>query len=178
MSAPDITVSHEAGDWDAALPGVEDAVRRAALAALEGAGDTTPEGVLLVSLVLADDALVQTLNRDYRGKDKPTNVLSFALTEQTGDAKPLVRQPDSPIVLGDVVLALETIGRESVDQGKTFADHLSHLVIHGILHLLGYDHQTDEDAERMERLEARILGGLGIADPYRAAAGSARIEER
>jgi len=107
-----------------------------------------------LSLALADDATVQGLNRDYRAKDKPTNVLSF----------PAAHGP----LLGDVIVAHETLMREAVEEGIPAADHLAHLTIHGLLHLLGYDHETEADALRMEALETSILAGLGIADPHAA----------
>nr|WP_245593605.1 rRNA maturation RNase YbeY [Azospirillum halopraeferens] len=133
---------------------------RAALAALAGA--QYDDGPAELSVVLADDALVHRLNREYRGKDKPTNVLSFALTEAEGPDP----DPAAPTLLGDVVLARETVEREAAAQGKSAADHLVHLVVHGTLHLLGYDHEEDAQAEAMERLEVTVLAGLGIADPY------------
>ena len=102
--------------------------------------------------MLTDDAEVRQLNARWRGKDKPTNVLSFP----AGD----------PVLIGDVVLAFQTVKREAAEQGKHFGDHLSHLVVHGALHLIGYDHVKARDAEAMEALERRVLAGLGIADPY------------
>jgi probable rRNA maturation factor len=109
--------------------------------------------------VLADDASVQDLNARWRGKDAPTNVLAFASDEPPAKGK--------PVLLGDVVLAYETVSREAKEQGKRLADHLRHLVIHGVLHLLGYDHIKATPAKRMEALETRILASLGVADPYR-----------
>ncbi|CAO3417227.1 rRNA maturation RNase YbeY [Azospirillum endophyticum] len=159
-SAVDVTVSREAGGW------AEDAewlAERAALAAL-GAAYDDEEGPAELSVVLADDALVHRLNREYRGKDKPTNVLSFALTE----AEEPEAQEGVPVMLGDVILAFETVAREASEQGKSFKDHMTHLVMHGVLHLLGYDHETDDEAEEMEALETRLLATLGIADPYAA----------
>jgi probable rRNA maturation factor len=169
--ALDISFSLEAGDWEAVVTDVEMLVEAAARAAFEAAerpeilGDAPAE----MSLVLADDALVQTLNRDYRDKDKPTNVLSFALLDDLDDTDDvLAREQGMPILIGDVILAFETVQREAREQGKTVGDHLTHLVIHGVLHLLGYDHQSDPDADRMERLETSILARMGIADPYSA----------
>ena len=159
-SAVDITVSREAGGW------AEDAewlAERAALAAL-GAAYDDEEGPAELSVVLADDALVHRLNREYRGKDKPTNVLSFALTE----AEEPEAQDGMPVMLGDVILAYETVAREASEQRKNFKDHMTHLVMHGVLHLLGYDHETDDEAEEMEALETRLLASFGIADPYAA----------
>jgi probable rRNA maturation factor len=171
----DISFSLEEGDWEAAVADVEQLVETAARAAFEAAerpeilDDATAE----MSLVLADDALVQTLNRDYRDKDKPTNVLSFALLDGSDDSDDdtddvLAREEGMPILIGDVILAFETVRREAREQGKSIENHLTHLVIHGVLHLLGYDHQSDPDADRMERLETSILARMGVADPYSA----------
>ncbi|WP_406567261.1 rRNA maturation RNase YbeY [Azospirillum fermentarium] len=153
----EVTVSREAGAWP---DGAEALAARAAYAAL------TPfwgpdDGPAELSVVLAGDALVQRLNREYRGKDKPTNVLSFALTESD--------DPDrdgGPTILGDVILAHETLVREAADQVKPLDSHFAHLVVHGVLHLLGYDHEEDADADEMEALEVEILAELGIANPY------------
>jgi len=111
-------------------------------------------------LVLGSDARVRGLNRDYRGKDKPTNVLSFAALD---GGRPPRNQPWS---LGDVILALGTCRKEARAQGKSLEQHLLHLVIHGVLHLLGYDHEADAEAERMEGLEIAALKRLGIDNPY------------
>ncbi|ACJ00344.1 rRNA maturation RNase YbeY [Rhodospirillum centenum] len=188
--AVEIFVAVESGGWETDLPDAETLVLTAAEAAL-ARGEGVPDGPAELSVVLADDATVRTLNRDYRGKDRPTNVLSFALyadgddadtppegleVEQDGpegdipgddDAEDSLAQGDAPpVLLGDVILAYETVVREAGEQNKPLADHLTHLVVHGVLHLLGYDHITDPDAERMERLETEILAGLGISDPY------------
>jgi len=115
-----------------------------------------------LAVVLADDRLVRSLNREYRGRDSLTNVLSFAGLDgpcETG----------APCLLGDVVLARETVVREACEQGKSPADHIAHLVVHGVLHLLGYDHQTTVQAEAMENLERAVLAELGVADPYPSA---------
>jgi probable rRNA maturation factor len=117
---------------------------------------------LEVSVNLSDDKGVQELNRDYRGKDKPTNVLSF---EQYDPDMPSL--PGEAIMLGDIVLAYETIEREAKEQEKSFADHFTHLLVHGTLHLLGYDHIDDEEAEEMEALEIKILAGFHIENPYK-----------
>jgi probable rRNA maturation factor len=111
-----------------------------------------------VSVRLTDDAEVRTLNALWRGIDKPTNVLSFP-------AVPADRVSEA-LVLGDIAVAYETLAREAKELGISLADHFRHLVAHGFLHLIGYDHQTDEEAERMEGLEKRILSKLGVADPY------------
>ena len=110
--------------------------------------------------MLGDDGLVRRLNRDFRGKDRPTNVLSFALTE--GEPAP----DTGPVMLGDVVLAFDTVAREAREQSKSERDHALHLVVHGVLHLMGYDHGSEAEARVMERMETRVLADLGIADPY------------
>ncbi len=117
----------------------------------------TPYGGV-VSLYLADDAALRALNLRWRGLDKPTNVLSFP-------AAPL-GQGEDPTALGDIALAYETVAREAEELGVSVADHYRHLLAHGFLHLIGYDHETDAEAERMEALETRILTRLGAGDPY------------
>jgi probable rRNA maturation factor len=118
-----------------------------------------------VSIVLANNKTVHDLNLRFRGIDKPTNVLSFPAL---GDEP---RPKGVPRSLGDVVIAFETTKAEAKRDGKTLADHLTHLVVHGVLHLRGYDHERDRDAERMEALETRLLKSLGVADPYGPEAG-------
>jgi len=116
-----------------------------------------------VSVVLSDNDRVHELNRDYRGIDKATNVLSFtALEDESEDHHPA----DAPVLLGDIIIALETVEGEAKLEGKTLDAHLAHMVVHGILHLMGYDHETDGDADEMEALEAQALAHLGVADPY------------
>lgn len=146
----------EAGGWDG-LPDAEALAQRAAEAAA-GVADMADED-LEVTVMLTDDKSIRTLNRQWRGKDKPTNVLSFPAPEQPG--------LEGPRHLGDIALAYETLVREAEEESKPLADHFAHLVVHGVLHLLGYDHETDEEADVMEALEVKALAGLGIADPYR-----------
>ena len=110
-----------------------------------------------VAVMLTDDASIRGMNARWRDIDKPTNVLSFPVGES---AAAITRH------LGDIAIAYETVAAESASEGKTFADHLAHLAIHGYLHLVGFDHETDAEACSMEKLETRILSGLGIADPY------------
>jgi probable rRNA maturation factor len=114
-----------------------------------------------LAVMLTDDAGIRTLNRNWRGQDKPTNVLSFPALQPTG-----ARSDDVPRMLGDIAIAFETTRREADDEEKPFNHHLSHLAIHGFLHLVGYDHENDVDAEAMENLEREILAALGIPDPY------------
>lgn len=163
-SGPDIAVIVDCELWRAALTDVEETCRRVAAAAL-GAGGTRWQGGdvqrMEFSVVLADDATVRRLNRDFRKQDKPTNVLSFAALDDTDDVP-----PHGPLILGDVIIAYETTMTEAAHEKKTPVHHLSHLVVHGVLHLLGYDHQEDDAAEAMERLETAVLGALGIPDPY------------
>jgi len=126
-------------------------------------------GAFEVTLVLTDDAEMRALNRAWRGKDAATNVLSFPAGAVGG-------RGDEPCPLGDVVLAAQTVQREAEAQGLSLADHISHLVIHGMLHLLGFDHEAEANAERMEALETKVLAGLGIADPYVEPAASCAAE--
>ena len=151
-----IEIGRSGEGWTGALSDAEAIARRAADAAWNAAGSGTAE----LSILLSDDAEVRILNRDYRAKDRPTNVLSFPAGDEGAAGRPRL--------LGDVVLALETIEREAAAQSKPLADHLSHLTVHGVLHLLGHDHQTETQATAMEALETEILRGLGIADPYAA----------
>lgn len=154
MIALDIMV--EAGDWSR-LEGAEALAQRAAEAAVAVAEETDED--FEVSVMLTDDAHIRELNRTWRQKDKPTNVLSFPAPDQPG--------AEGPRHLGDIALAYETLVRESEEESKALADHFAHLIIHGILHLLGYDHEDEEEAEDMEALEVKALATLGIADPYR-----------
>ncbi len=157
MSNPEIEIEVEDPAWNA-VPDVEAVVRRAALAALQCLlrGEATGEEDLTVTVLLTDDDSVAELNQSFRHKAGPTNVLSF----------PAPKNPEN--LLGDIALAYGVCAREAAEQGKTLSDHLSHLTVHGVLHLAGYDHQTDDEAETMEDLERRILAALGIPDPYAA----------
>lgn len=154
-----IDVIERAAAWRRRLPDAPAICREAATAALARAARRLPGAEL--SIVLADDVLIAKLNRTYRGIATPTNVLSFASAAPPRRNTPLR-------LLGDVVLAYGTIAREARDQGKSLADHMAHLVVHGVLHLLGFDHVRDAEARRMEALEVAILAGLGVADPYRS----------
>jgi probable rRNA maturation factor len=147
-----VEIIEEDGDWSR-LADAEAVIRRAADAVARESQGVIPGGTL--SVALSSDAQVADLNGRFRGKPKPTNVLSFPAGPGAADGH-----------LGDIVMAYETVAREANEQGIAFADHVQHLVVHGILHLLGYDHLGADDAERMEALEIKILSGLGIANPY------------
>ena len=160
-----VDIAVEAGNWVDALPDHEGTCHRVLKAALEAVAelDGPFDGPVEVSVLLTDDDAVQILNRDWRGKDKPTNVLSFP----SGDEDtPSVLPKGAPQLLGDIAVAFETLSREADEQHKSAADHYSHLLVHGMLHLLGFDHETDEQADEMEPLEIEILAGLGIDSPY------------
>ena len=163
----DIDVVHDGGDWET-VAGAESRVRTAAAALaaelLLGRSE--------VCIALSNDAQIAELNANYRGKPAPTNVLSFP----AGPNIPI--DDDDPRFLGDVVLALETLQREAAELGLPIEHHMQHLVVHGLLHLLGYDHGTDQEAQAMESLEVRILRRLGIADPYAAAGEPVKISEQ
>lgn len=169
-SSLNIAVSLHDAAWLDALADLEARAEHAVRTALAAAGAPLADGPLEISLVFTDDAEQRALNRDYRHKDAATNVLSFPnMDDLEGSAL-----PGLPRLLGDVVLARETVAREAADQGKTLADHTTHLLVHGLLHLLGHDHHVPEEAEKMEALERRILAQLDIADPYDGGAGRAR----
>jgi len=139
----DITITCVAGDWKAALPHYRRAIKKWCTAACEGKKE--------VAVVLADDTFIHELNHTYRGKNKPTNVLSFA---GTGDN------------LGDIILGFETIMNEAQHQNKSIEQHTAHLVVHGCLHLQGHDHETIRDAKLMEAKEVEILAALDLPNPY------------
>jgi len=141
-------------------PDAEAVIHRAVAAAAEMAGADVGDAEL--AIMLTDDAGIRTLNLNWRGIDKPTNVLSFPALQPTGAGAP----DDAPRMLGDIAIAFETTRREADDEQKPFDHHLSHLAVHGFLHLIGYDHENDDDAEAMESLETGILAQLGIPDPY------------
>jgi len=145
--------------WQAE-PGAEAVIHRAIEAAAEVADAEAGEAELAV--MLTDDRGIRTLNQNWRGIDKATNVLSFPALQPTGPAGP----DDAPCMLGDIAIAYETTRQEADEEAKPFDHHLSHLAVHGFLHLIGYDHENDADAEAMESLEREILAQLGIPDPY------------
>lgn len=158
-----VEVVREGGEWQAFEP-VEALV--SAVAAEVAVEDALDFDMAEASLALASDDIVRQLNAQYRGKDKPTNVLSFP------SAMPI--DAGGPTYLGDIILAAETLAREAEEFGVPAGHHFQHLCLHGILHLLGFDHISPAEATAMERLETRILARLGIADPY---AGAVNEEE-
>src|SRR5262245_21171821 len=154
-SLPHIDVQTQSQLWEAqpmAAQTVHNAIAAAASELSTGGGE--------VSIVLTDDSTIAKLNRDWRGIDKPTNVLSFpASNHKAGEGTRL---------LGDIVIAYQTLERECVDEKRFFLHHLAHLAVHGFLHLVGYDHQTDRQAEEMESVESRIMLRMKMHDPYAA----------
>ncbi len=156
-----VEIAVESPRWSS-LPAAAAAVRGAIEAALADCGQDNAE----VSIALADDAQMRDLNLRWRGKDSTTNVLSFPAPEAL---------PGEARFLGDIILAFETIEREAADEAKPLAHHVAHLAVHGTLHLLGYDHENDSDADAMERRERDILARLGVPDPY--APGAAKRTE-
>lgn len=150
------------GDWEAL-----------AIAAARAAIERTPQGPLLatpahveISVRLTSDDEVQALNRQYRGKDKPTNVLSFPMIQPDLIDTVSQNSDDGEVLLGDIVLAHGVCTAEAADKNVGVKEHATHLLVHGTLHLLGYDHQGDEEAEAMEEIERQALAALGIDDPY------------
>ena len=169
-----VAIVKEQGDWSG-FDSLEQAIDAAALALTRHPQAVRARGAE-AGVVLADDGMVRGLNATYRGKDAPTNVLSFpfqapAVAVRSDDTEREAVEPAEPRHLGDVVLAAETVGREADAQGIPPLHHLQHLVVHGLLHLLGFDHDTEPQAETMEGLEVEILATLGVPDPYAAAEG-------
>ena len=163
MSELDIQISVEEGAWPAEERLLEISGRVLGAAAKfierEERQPFPKTGAPEVSLVFTNDETIRGINAEWRSQDKPTNVLSFP-------AFPLVPGKMPGPMLGDIILAEETLTREAADLGKSFDDHLTHLLVHGFLHLFGYDHMEDDEAEKMEGLETRILAELGLSDPY------------
>jgi len=153
---PSVEIIIESPLWEAE-PGIEATLQRAVS---ETSAAITTEDVEL-AIVLTNDARIRVLNHAWRGFDKPTNVLSFPAGDRGGGQ-------GAPALLGDIVIAYETTKREAQAQGTPFLHHLSHLTVHGFLHLRGYNHEADDEAETMERLERQILARLEIPDPYAA----------
>ncbi len=150
----EIAIALQSPLWLKALPGLRAFAKKAAVAALKAESRSGA-----IALLFSDDAAIQILNRDFRGFDKPTNVLAFPAAE-------LDPGPHAIVPLGDVALAAETVIREATESDKPLKHHVGHLVVHGVLHLLGFDHEKDADAKVMESEETKILAGLGIPDPY------------
>jgi len=162
----DIIINRDAGAWEAGFEAQAGRAAEATLAAVPGAAERFSVGTLELGITLSDDDTVRALNREHRGQDKPTNVLSFPLIDRPLDQGGLTPEvPEAPLMLGDVILAWETVVREAGEQGKGAVDHATHLVVHGVLHLLGYDHQA-EDAPGTAR--------PGTARPGTARPGTAR----
>ena len=153
----EIDIAIESTHWDsmaldATVASAVEAARAESLVALAPVAE--------ISLLFCDDARIQELNREWRRIDKPTNVLSFPAAEPSG----LAQAP----LLGDIAIAFETVDRERIEEGKSFSDHLNHMIVHGFLHLVGFDHENEAEAELMEAVERRALARLGISDPYAA----------
>ena len=159
-AAPLVDLVIEEPRWEAL--GLGPLAETAARAALRAAG--MDPGRHELSLLACDDARIAALNADFRGKPKPTNVLSWPAFE--GEIPAPGADSGEPVFLGDLALAYETCAREAEEGGLSLADHATHLVVHGLLHLLGYDHEMEDEADAMEAFETKILASLGVADPY------------
>jgi probable rRNA maturation factor len=170
----DLATSITSSSWRETVPDIEELAHEAVQAALRIICvefslipiSDAPKPAVEISLVLTDDADIQAMNKDYRGKDKPTNVLSFSDTPLVQAELANAVLMEEPLLLGDIVLARETLVREAAEQNKNFRDHLTHLLVHGVLHLAGYDHLEENEANRMENLEIMILQSLHVSNPY------------
>lgn len=163
----DVAITLAGGTWPEGIDwnAVAEAACRGALAETPYGGLVDASFCCEISIRLTDDAEVRALNAQYRGKDKPTNVLSFPMV-QRDLLETLSNSDDGEVLLGDIVMADTVVAREAAERGITVGDHATHLIVHGLLHLVGYDHEDDAEAEAMEEMERRALGKLGIANPY------------
>jgi probable rRNA maturation factor len=161
--SPTIDIAVESPDWDDV--DAQSLAEQVFGAAIDQSGVKLTSGAE-ISILLCNDAFIRDLNHKWRGIDKATNVLSFPSGEPIAKAQ----------VLGDIVIAFETLKREAEEEGKSFRDHFAHLLAHGFLHLIGHDHLVEAEAERMEALERQVLAALGIDDPYRGALASADVK--
>ncbi|OLP45140.1 rRNA maturation RNase YbeY [Rhizobium oryziradicis] len=161
MQKLDIQIAVEDDGWPAedVLETMSERILTQAAEFIAAEGQPFPPMPTELSLVFTNDDDIRGINAEWRKQDKPTNVLSFP-------AYPIVPGDRPGPMLGDIIIARETVEREALDLGKSFNDHLTHLMVHGFLHLFGYDHMNDEEAEQMEGLETRILASLGLSDPY------------
>ena len=171
MNSPELYINIEDNRWEDSVQDIDPLSKQAAAVAFDYLQKQIPvylsqaDKPIIINLTLSNDETVHQLNKDYRGMDKPTNVLSFANVDDP-DFEEELANADDFLELGDIIIALETLEKEAQEQSISLQDHLSHLLVHGLLHLLGYDHQEDEEAEHMESLEVKILEQLNIKNPY------------
>ncbi len=159
----DISVNEKA--WDSTLSNLPSKIVQDCILATLTSSEVRINGTnkLEVSVLLTGDEEIQELNNTYRKKNKPTNVLSFPQNMEFSDTE----NEEGCLLLGDIVLSIHTIQLEASNQNKSMKDHLAHLIVHGTLHLLGYDHQTDQDATQMESIEIAVLNSMGVSNPYK-----------
>ena len=171
MNKPELNIVISDSNWERTLPDISNLCKQvfattfAFMAKEESSELFATKAALNINLSLSNDKEVHRLNKEFRGMDKPTNVLSFANIDAP-DFEEELASSDDTLELGDIIIALETLEREAKEQNISLHDHLSHLLVHGLLHLLGYDHQEDDEAEHMESLEIKILQQLNIKNPY------------
>ncbi len=171
MNKPELNIVISDSGWEKALPCIDDLCKQVFATTFTFMVKEEPselfatKATLVVNLSLSNDEEVHRLNKEFRNMDKPTNVLSFANVDAPDFEEELANSTEV-LELGDIIIALETLEREAQEQSISLQDHLSHLLVHGLLHLLGYDHQEDDEAEHMESLEVKILQQLNIKNPY------------
>lgn len=154
-----IEINHEAPEFKQQIEAINSYIKKLSKRVIVSESNLSEVNEVIISVLLTNDDSIRQLNHDFRGKDKATNVLSFPMQES-------LENPDTSVYLGDIALSYETVADEAVKQNKSFKDHFTHLYIHGMLHLMGYDHEHDQDAEIMEAKEIAILKDLGIGNPY------------
>lgn len=164
MAYPEIYISCDNDDWKEHIPDYEEMCRQAVLSCICACDDDILSyDNSEISILLTTDAHIQELNKEYRGKDKPTNVLSFAAEDANDD---FPKTENDSLILGDIIVAFETISNEAKKQSKTLSNHFFHMIVHGMLHLLGHDHINNNEADEMEKLEIEILTAFDIPNPY------------
>ncbi|WP_339714011.1 rRNA maturation RNase YbeY [uncultured Sneathiella sp.] len=171
----DLAIRFENESWHDLIPGIEQKAEEVVRCALDRINqeldlaliDRDAKPIVEISLLFTNDEQARELNRNYRGKDQPTNVLSFPDTPLNQSELDDAMRMSEPLLLGDIVLAYETMVREAESQNKGIWNHVAHLITHGVLHLAGFDHMEENEAEEMEKLEITILDSLHIANPYK-----------
>ena len=162
----DVDIDTQASDWERDLPTIEELANKISRSVFSITNFDNFTDHIEFSIILSDDSKVRTLNKEYRGADKPTNVLSFPAEDVTPKNFKNIPTYNGFIMIGDIVFAYQTLQYEAKNLGKSFEAHFCHLLVHGLLHLLGFDHETEKEADEMERIEVKVLSNFNIESPY------------